>query len=467
MKKILFIFAFFCIWTMQSSAESASSMKWSQICAGKMGAAWYGSDEAQQIANVVVTIQRNSGGWPKNVEMHKLSDSQVTQHYNERNKQSCLDNTATTQEMRFLAKVYNKTKVTDYKVSFQKALNMIFKVEKARGGWSQYYPLSGNGSYHDYITFNDDLVTNVMKLLRDIIEGKNEFAGLVDETSLERCEESFDRALNMIINCQVDDNGTPSAWCAQHDTTTLMPVEGRPHELPSISGSESAALLSFLMTIDNPSEKLRNCITSAVEWLDAHKIPDKAVQDFTNANGEKDRRLIDKSGSAVWGRFIQFGGAKAEEIYGSFFEKLRKRGKSRSYTTGGKTYTYTEYEIATKSYKPEMAYQPIFAIYDNAYANLFYRFMYSYEDQPDSIDWRGCLVQTSLNAQRRTSYQFMGSWPLKVINTEYPKWARKWGTGIDAPLKNEREKYVKWVKGGRVLIRKNDMTYNTQGQIVN
>ena len=40
---------------------------------------------------------------------------------------------------------------------------------------------------------------------------------------------------------------------------------------------------------------------------------------------------------------------------------LKSRGKSRSYTTGGKTYTYSEYEIASKSYNPEKEYQPIFA----------------------------------------------------------------------------------------------------------
>ena len=467
MKRIFLIMAIGCITALQSQAQTASSMKWAQICAGKMSDTWYGTQEAKDIADVVLAIQRNSGGWPKNVEMHKLTDDQLTQHKNERSKQSCLDNTATTQEMRFLAKVYSKTKTEDYRNAFMKALEMIFKVEKRKGGWSQYYPLSGNGSYHDYITFNDDLVTIVMKLLSDIIKGKNEFASLVDENTRQRCQTSFDRALEMIINAQVDDNGTPSAWCAQHDTLTLLPTEGRPHEMPSISGSESAALLSFLMTIDNPSEELKNCITCAVNWLDAHKIPGKAVEDFTNANGEKDRRIIDKAGSAVWGRFIQLGGEKAEEVYGAFFKKLQNRNKSRSYSQNGKTYTYKEYEIATKSYKPEMAYQPIFAIYDDKLQHLYYRFMYTYEDAPDSVDWRGCTVQTSLNATRRTSYQFMGSWPLKVINTEYPKWAKKWVTGIeDVCSAPQNRKCTKWMENGKLLIRKNGKVYNIVGQSI-
>ena len=406
-------------------AADASSMKWSDICSGRMEAAWYGSAEAQQIADVVLYVQKTNGGWMKNDQLHKLTENEKKALYNARSEHSCLDNGATTMEMRFLAKVWQKTKVEKYRTSFLKALNMIFKSEKGCGGWSQYWPLSGNGSYQDYITFNDDLMTNVMRLLQEIGSGKGDFADMTDEATRQHCMQAVQRAIEVIIKCQVDDNGTPAAWCAQHDTTTFLPAEGRPHELPSISGSESASLLSYLMTIEKPSKELQQAIHTAVAWLDAHKIPNKAVEDFTNSKGEKDRRVIDKEGSAVWGRFIQLGGACAEKTYKAFFNKLRNRGKSRSYSTGGKTYTYTEYEIATKSYQPDRAYQPIFAIYDNNLAHLFYRFMYSFEDTPDTTDWKGCPVLTSLNAERRTSYQFMGSWPLNVIKSEYPSWKQR------------------------------------------
>ena len=231
--------------------------------------------------------------------------------------------------------------------------------------------------------------------------------------------------MEVVINCQVHANGTKAAWCAQHDTTTFLPAEGRPHELPSISGSESASLLSFLMTIENPSEELKATITSAVEWLDAHKIEGKAIEEFTNDNGENDRRVIDKAGSAIWGRFIQLGGATGEETYNAFFTKLKNRNKSRSYTTGGKTYTYTEYEIATTSYRPEMAYQPIYAIYDDQYQHLYYRFLYNFEDTEPEVDSKGLAIPTSLNAIRRTSYQFLGSWCMNVINVEYPAWLQR------------------------------------------
>ena len=401
-------------------------MSWSKICAGKMTADWYGSEEAQKIADIVLSVQKNNGGWMKNDELHKLTDTQLTTLQNSRSAHSCLDNTATTQEMRFLAKVYQKTKVEKYRESFLKALNMIFAAEKGCGGWSQYWPLSGGGSYQDYITFNDDLMTNVMKILKDITTNKGDFADITDEANRTKCQASFDKAIECIINCQVDDNGTKAAWCAQHDPDDFLPMEGRPHELPSISGYESANLLSYLMTIEKPSEALQNTIHTAVAWLDAHKYRDNAaVEDFTNANGEADRRIVDKQGSAVWGRFIQLGGETGKANYQKFLNKLSSRGKSRSYTQNGKTYTYTEWELAKKTYNPEMDYQPIFAIYDDNLQHLYYRFLYNYEDTPDAADWKGCIVPTSLNALRRTKYQFMGSWPLNVIKNEYPAWKQR------------------------------------------
>ena len=425
MKRVLLIFILIGGILTGVKAQNASDLKWADICAGKMGAEWYGSEEAQKIADIVLSVQKNNGGWMKNDQLHKLSDSELKALQNARSEHSCLDNTATTQEMRFLAKVWQKTNVEKYKESFTKALNMIFKAEKGCGGWSQYWPLQGGGSYWDYITFNDDLMTNVMRLLQEISAGRGDFANIADDTAKQHCKDAVKRAIDVIIKCQVDDNGTKAAWCAQHDTLKFQPAVGRPHELPSISGSESASLLSYLMTIENPSEELQQTIHSAVAWLDAHKIDGKAVEDFTNANGEKDRRVINKAGSAVWGRFIQLGGETGRKTYESFFNMLRTRGKSRSYTSGGKTYSYTEYEIASKSYDPEKEYQPIFAIYDDKLQHLYYRFLYTYEDAEDTIDWKGCSVPTSLNALRRVNYQFMGSWPLNVIKNEYPAWKQR------------------------------------------
>lgn len=421
-RALLFIFLLLLVKPFAAVAVELSSLSWTQVCFGKMGEEWYGSDEARMIADRVVHIQKTTGGWMKNYEIHLLSDDEIEALYEDRFSHSCLDNNATTQEMQFLARVFAKTQVEGYRQSFVRGLQMILTAQKANGGWSQFWPLYGGGRYHDYITFNDNLITNVLRLLHNIVSNRGDYAEIVDASTREDCERAFDRCIELIIKCQVDDNGTPSAWCAQHHNTTFIPVEGRPFELPSISGYESATLLSFLMTIERPSPALQNTIRTAVAWLDAHKIVDKAVESFTNADGEPDKRIIDKPGSSVCARFIQLGGPTGEAIYQAFFEMLRSRGKSRSYTWEGQTYTYTEYEIASSSYDPERAYQPIFSIYNDDYPHLYYRFLYNYEDADPVPDANGVPVATSLSRGPRCGYGFMDSWGERLINTEYPAW---------------------------------------------
>ena len=53
----------------------------------------------------------------KNDQLHNLTASQLKTLQNARGEHSCLDNTATTQEMRFLAKVWQKTGIEKYKES--------------------------------------------------------------------------------------------------------------------------------------------------------------------------------------------------------------------------------------------------------------------------------------------------------------------------------------------------------------
>lgn len=424
LRKLMFAVALAFVCAGVNAAE-LSSLSWSKVCSGGMDPEWYGSAEAQAVADILIETQKTSGGWMKNLEFHNLPASDYADQKVSRDKQSCLDNAATTQEMRFLAKVWQKTKVEKYRESFLKALNMIFEAEKDCGGWSQYWPLSGKGSYQDYITFNDDLVINVLKLLREINGDKGDFAGIADDAAKTHCQAAFDRGIDMIIKCQIDDNGKKAAWCAQHDPADMLPAVGRPHELPSVSGCESASLLPFLMTIPEPSKELQEAITAAVTWLDEHKIEGKAIEDYINAAGEKDRRVVDKPGSAIWGRFIQLGGEKGKEVYEKFFKMLGERGKSRSHTYQGKTYTYTEEEIARSSYRPEKEYQPIFAIYKDEYAHLFYRFLYNYEDTDPVVDEKGLPIATSLMATNRASYQYLGSWCQNLIKVEYPAWKQK------------------------------------------
>lgn len=412
------------------ACDSASNarlrqMKWRRVCNGFMGDEWYGSEKARQIADVVLDVQKNVGGWMKNDQLHKLSAEQYAKLMAEKDDHACFDNDATTEEMRFLAKVWKHTGEERYRQGFLKALQMIFDSEKECGGWSQYWPLRNKDYYWDYVTFNDNLTTNNALILYEISENQGDFADIVDEATRRRCREATDRTIDLILKCQIDDDGVKSAWCAQYDPADLMPVEGRPHELPSVSGQESVAILEFLMALPDPSEEVKRAVVAGVEWLDAHKIEGVSLERYTNARGESDMRIVKQPGGLLWGRFIQLGGETGRKVYENFFNILKRRGKTQTYEYEGKSYVYDEEEIARASYRPEMAYQPIFAIYERPNCHLYYRFLYNYEDTPKVVDAKGVPVATSLQPRNRSHYQYLGDWPRDLIENQYPEWRRR------------------------------------------
>jgi PelA/Pel-15E family pectate lyase len=100
---------------------------------------------------------------------------------------SCLDNSANHHGNAFPAKVYQGCKIEKYRTAFGKGLQLILTPRRQWRLVTILAPVRLNGSYHDYITFNDDLMTNVMKLLRDIQGNTGDFKDIVDEATRERC----------------------------------------------------------------------------------------------------------------------------------------------------------------------------------------------------------------------------------------------------------------------------------------
>src|SRR5262245_34223712 len=82
--------------------------------------AWFASDEARQIAGNILSHQSDLGGWPKN------TDTTAVKYAGDQQKlQPTFDNGATTDELRFLSRIYNATRDQTYHRAFDKGLRYI------------------------------------------------------------------------------------------------------------------------------------------------------------------------------------------------------------------------------------------------------------------------------------------------------------------------------------------------------
>ncbi len=258
-------------------------------------AEWYGSAEALRIAGNLLLYQRNSGGWPKNIDMAKPLDEKdlVDLQRAARENDATIDNGATYTQLSFLARVYtaypHRTprpgKPERLRESFFKGLDYLLKAQYPNGGWPQFYPL--RDGYYKHITFNDNAMINVMKLLRDVAEAKPAY-GFVDETRRASAAQAVEKGIECILKTQIVVNGRRTVWCAQHDEVTLAPVGARTFELVSLSGGESVEIVRFLMSIKDPSPAVVEAVESAVAWFEKSQVKDP-------------------DGKLVWARFYEIG----------------------------------------------------------------------------------------------------------------------------------------------------------------
>lgn len=288
-------------------AQDILSKKWTDI-ATKQPEQWYTTDEASSIADSVMKYQMPNGGWPKNQQWHIGADQAYMQKCRKEGVGSTFDNKATTTEMRFLCKMYGARKDENYRKAFMHGLEYIFSAQYTNGGWPQFFPARKGHSvaYSSHITFNDGVMVNILKLLRDIARDTPEFRKLnLPQTIKDKAENSYQRGIRCILDCQVKRDGQLTVWCQQHDEHTLEPAPARAYELKSLSGhGETVDILLLLMDIDNPSDSIKESIISGVEWLKKHAIKDTAIEKYTNADGNKDIRTVyKKDAPPIWARF--------------------------------------------------------------------------------------------------------------------------------------------------------------------
>ena len=266
---------------------------------------WYASDEAARIADNLLLYQRNSGGWPKNIDMSSPLNDDERAKLNAQKKEidSTIDNNATFSQLVFLVRVLTTRHTESYLDSFNKGLDYLLKAQYANGGWPQYYPeLTG---YYKHITYNDDAMIGVMKLLRDVAAKRTEYA-FVDEARRAKAAVAVQKGIECILKTQVIVNGRRTVWCAQHDEVTLAPAPARTYELVSLSGGESVGIVRFLMSIDDPSPEIVVSIKSAVEWFEKSKLT--GIKWVAKPDPSKlhsfDRVVVkDPNAGPLWARF--------------------------------------------------------------------------------------------------------------------------------------------------------------------
>lgn len=282
-------------------------VSWSEVF--KQEPLWYQTDEAARIADQVIFYQKDNGGWEKNRDMSAmLTEAEKAKLIKSKTDTSdtTIDNRTTYTQIAFLAKVITgslqkttpPTNFPKHKEAFFKGLDYLLAAQYENGGFPQFYPLKKG--YYTHITFNDDAMIGVLKVLREIARKKEDYL-FVDEERRLKAEKAFEKAIPLILKLQVEINGKKTVWAAQYDEFTLKPAAARAFEPISLTAGESVGIVRFLMLDANPNQEKIDAIESAIAWFRANKIEGIRWQ---SKNGEN-VVVKDKNAPPIWARFYQ------------------------------------------------------------------------------------------------------------------------------------------------------------------
>ncbi len=274
---------------------------------------WTGVAQSIAVANrnqvdklqTILTYQRTCGGWPKNYNQgQKLSANEQAKIKAEKEKNDAtIDNKATYTEIRVLANGYDEYGNERFRQAALKGINYLLEAQYDHGGWPQKFPYPKGYSQH--ITFNDNAMIGVMRLLRDIGMGQAPFSFISIELR-ERCQKAVKRGVDCILTCQIIVNDQLTTWCAQHDAITFEPRPARSYELVSLSGSESVSIVRFLMEIEQPNQVIIAAIESAITWFNEVKLTGiklVRIADQSRSNGFDRIVIEDHQAAPMWARF--------------------------------------------------------------------------------------------------------------------------------------------------------------------
>ena len=250
----------------------------------------YAAESSVESATIeeILENQNSDGGWKKNYSTTSGEWSKST-----------IDNGATYTEIRLLAEEYADTKDSVYSEAAIKGINFLLKMQYDNGGWPQVYNGSG---YHAAITFNDNAMISVMKLLDDVANKKGDFS-FVSSSLASKCKTAVDKGIQCLLNCQVVTNGKLTVWGQQHDKDTLKPTSARAYEVASLCAGESANIINFLNTREKTAE-INAAIKAGVNWFKETVITGiKVVKTSDDTVVQQDSSSTKK----YWARFYEIG----------------------------------------------------------------------------------------------------------------------------------------------------------------
>ena len=154
-----------------------------------------------------------------------------------------------------------------YRAALDRAIAFVVNSQYPMGGWPQRFPLGDAADYTSYVTFNDNVAGENIKLLVMC------YRTFGDEALLAPIKRAMDAYV-------VTQQPKPQAgWGLQHTLVDLKPAAGRSFEPMALATHTTASNVAWLMNFFEMTgdQKYLARVAEALDWLDSVRLPAEQV----------------------------------------------------------------------------------------------------------------------------------------------------------------------------------------------
>ncbi len=323
----------------------------------------YRPEQVREIAANVLLFQRANGGWPKDYDMLAVLTPEQIKAVRDSHERTdtTFDNHTTHPQVDYLARAFAQLGEPAYREACIRGLDFMLGAQYPNGGFPQRWP--NTRGIAGLVTFNDGVMIGILEVLDAAGAGAPQFAWL-DDARRARAKAAVERGVACLLQAQVKVDGRRTGWGQQHDPKTLATTGARTFELPCLSPADTTEIVRFLLRREAPSPEIVAAIDAAVAWL----------------------------------RAVKLTGIRVERVAAPAVEFFRHK---------------TDFDVVVT--KDEQA-PPLWA-----------RMVEVGTNRPIFASRDGVKVYSlaEVDRERRTGSGWYGNWPLRLIESEYPKWRAK------------------------------------------
>jgi|SRR5690554_292328 len=224
----------------------------------------YSKDDILAIADNLLLMQRNNGGWPANINpFRKLTGDQRLQFLKDQNaRDASFANANIFPQIFYLSHVYLQTGDVRYRDSARKALRLVMSAQVYNGGWSQNaYPNKNSD-----VIIDTRATINALRFLRRVAGGEMPY-GYIALDDRRAAADSVRKGDQLLLRLQQAHNSRASIWAAAYALSSSHPVAADAETVAALDAEVSVRISRYFMQIERPPATVIRAVTGAADWF--------------------------------------------------------------------------------------------------------------------------------------------------------------------------------------------------------